>query len=313
MKIILLATPEIALPVYHALHSSHQLLAVLTQTDKPVGRSKQLVPSPIAQAAAADGVAIYKADKITPELTAQLCQLGADIFVTFAYGVILPRDFLNMTPRGGINIHPSMLPKLRGPSPMQTALLLGEPTGITVQQIAYKVDSGDILYQEQVEITDETDILSLTEYVSNRSADIILDVLKNIENGTIVPKPQDESAATFCRMISKEDGRIDWHKPVREIFNQIRAFSAWPVAFSVVEGQKILFHKAIPDGTGLFDRYKDCADGQIVILNRKDGIYIKCSDGLLRIMRLQLQGKNILDDKDFANGGQRFLNKILES
>ncbi|MBP5449489.1 MAG: methionyl-tRNA formyltransferase [Spirochaetales bacterium] len=313
MKIILLATPEIALPVYHALQSNHQLLAVLTQTDKPVGRSKQLVPSPIAQAAEADGVTIYKADKITPELTAQLCQLGADIFVTFAYGVILPKDFLEITPHGGINIHPSLLPKLRGPSPMQTALLLGEPTGITVQQIALKVDSGDILYQENVDITDETDILSLTEYVANRSAQIILDVLQNIANGTIVPQKQDETAATFSRMINKEDGKIDWHKPVREIFNQIRAFSAWPVAFSTVEGQKILFHKAIPDETGLFDRYKDCADGQIVILDRKDGIYIKCCDGLLRIMRLQLQGKNILDYKDFANGGQRFLNKILES
>ncbi|MBP5705787.1 MAG: hypothetical protein J6W76_00770, partial [Spirochaetales bacterium] len=131
-------------------------------------------------------------------------------------------------------------------------------------------------------------------------------------NGTIEPKSQDESAATFSKMINKEDGRIDWHKPTREIFNKVRAFSAWPVAFSTIDGQKLLFYKAIPDETNLFDKYRDCPDGQIVIMNRKDGIYIKCSDGLLKVLRLQLQGKSILDDKDFANGGQRFLNKIMD-
>lgn len=313
MKIILLATPEIALPVYHALQRSHQLLAVLTQTDKPVGRSRQPVSSPIAQAAEADGIAVYKADRITAELISQLSGLSADIFVTFAYGVILPQSFLDMTPYGGINIHPSLLPKLRGPSPMQTALLLGEKPGITIQQIALKVDSGDILWQEEVRITDETDIVSLTEYVANRSAQIILDVIQQIESGTVTPQKQDESSATFSKMINKEDGLINWDKPVREIFNRIRAFSSWPVAFTAVDGQKLMIYKALPDQSSLFDRYRECPNGQIVIISRKDGIYIKCCDGLLKVLRLQLQNKTILSDKDFANGGQRFINKILET
>ena len=312
MKVIFVGTPEIAIPTYKALHESHQIVAVLTQTDKSVGRSKTLVPSPICQAAEVDNVPVYKADKISLELTETLKNLQADIFVTFAYGVILPKDFLEITKYGGINIHPSLLPQLRGPSPMQTAILKGLPTGLTVQQIAYKVDSGDILYQENIELTDEQDIFDLTEIVSVKAGSVILKVLDSIANSTVRPIPQIEENATFCKMINKDDGHIDWNDSVVNILNKIRAFAQWPVAYSMINGQKILFYKAKTDMSFDPSEFQNAANGQFVIMSIKKGIYIKCKDGLLKIQKLQLQNKKILDDMSFANGGQKFLNMVLE-
>jgi len=312
MKIIFVGTPEIALPTYRTLHKKHQVIAVLTQTDKSVGRSKALVPSPICQAATADNVPVFKADKISDELTNSLKNLNVDIFVTFAYGVILPKSFLTITKFGGINIHPSLLPQLRGPSPMQTAILQGLPLGLTVQQIAYKVDSGDILYQEPLELTADQDIFDLTEIVASRASVAIENVLAEIDSGTVKRIPQIEENATFCKMINKEDGHIDWNDSINNILNKIRAFSQWPIAYNFINGQKILIHKAAIDMSFDFAQFENACNGQIVIMNTKHGIYIKCKDGLLKIQKLQLQGKKILDDKNFANGGQKFLNIVLE-
>lgn len=312
MKIIFLGTPELAIEVLHAVHEEHSIVAVLTQPDKPHGRSKKLIPSPVSIEAEKLGLQVYKPEKITDDLIQTLKALEADIFLTFAYGIILPEPFLKITPLGGINIHPSKLPKLRGPSPIKTALLNGAVvSGITIQKVHKKVDRGDILFRKSFDITPEDDEVSLEEKVGRMSADIINSVLYEYSAKKITPIPQNENDATYCTMFKKEDGRIDWSKPAASIINKIRAFSRWPVAFTFLEGKKVNIFKAHLNGEFDFEDFDNYHPGRIVKADKKSGILVKTKDALISIQRLQLEGKNILDYKDFMNGYKNLCDKLF--
>jgi methionyl-tRNA formyltransferase len=314
MRIIFLGTPEISIQVLKSLINTHDVVAVLTQTDKSVGRSKTPVPSPVANIAVENNIPVFKSEKTDAELIEKLKSFNADIFVTFAYGVILKKDFFGITKLGGVNIHPSLLPKYRGPSPIQSAILTGEKvSGVTIQTIKLKVDSGDILLQKEFDILPGDDAYSIELKVAGMAVKLIEDVLKKIENKTIEFHPQDETKATFCKMIKKEDGLIDWNSNGDEIINKIRAFTKWPVSFCYVDGKKMSIYSAHKNNVIGFEKFKDLENGAIVCTSKKEGLVAKCNDSLINIDVLQMEGKKVLDCQCFLNGCKNFDGKILIS
>ena len=316
MRIIFVGTPQIACETLREIIKKHEVVAILTQTDKPQGRSKSLVQSEIACIGESAGIKVIKSDKNTPEIIDQLKKLNADLFIVFAYGVILKKEFLEITKSGGINIHPSLLPKYRGPSPMQSAILNGDRiSGITIQNIKLKVDSGDVLYQTKFDISEDDDIFTIEEKVSKISGEIIIDFLDKFEKGEIKSYAQDDKDVTHCSMFKKEDGLINWSSSGDQIVNKIRAFAKWPVCYSFLDGKKILLYKAKISDKISFDAYQTIENGEVVISDNKDGIIVKTSDKLIKLIRLQIEGKKILEYKDFLNGqkdliGKKFDNKI---
>ena len=308
MKIIFFGTPELAIPVLKRISESHDVAMVVTQPDTLFGRKQILTPSPIAKAAEELGLPVLKPEKLTDEVRIQLQTLNADLFVTFAYGKIFKAKFLEICPKGGINIHPSLLPLYRGASPIQSALLAGEKrSGISIQQIALEVDSGDILKNEEFLISPDDNAITIEEKVAVQAADLIATVLADIENGTSKSEKQDSSKATFCKMISKEDGNIDWNSDVNSIFNKIRAFAKWPIASTTLDGKKLNIHKAAVSKL----ESSDVQAGTIICADKKIGIHVQCGNGVLEIKELQLAGKNKLKAADFLNGYRNLAEKSL--
>jgi methionyl-tRNA formyltransferase len=313
MKIIFLGTPSISLDVLSSLNKNHEIAAVVTQPDKPVKRSKELLPSPVALFCEKENLTVFKTEIFTGDLISGLKNLDADVFITFAYGVILKKDFFTVTRLGGINIHPSLLPELRGPSPIQTAIMLGKKSsGITIQTIKLKVDSGDILKQAVFDINESDDALTIEKKVSGLSAELILDVLKDFEKGWIKPLIQDESKATFSRIINKNDGLIDWNSDANDIFNRVRAFIKWPICHSFIDEKKINIYKGSVNYSINNTIYKEFKPGSVIKANRIDGITVKCRDSYYNLESLQIEGKKILDYKSFLNGNS-LENKIFGS
>lgn len=308
MKIIFFGTPELAVQTLNKISASHEVVIVVTQPDALVGRKQILTPSPIAVAADELKLPVLKPEKLTNEVREQLSDLNADLFVTFAYGKIFKAEFLKICSKGGINIHPSLLPLYRGASPIQSALLNGESrSGISIQQIALEVDSGDIFKCEEFSILPEDDAITIEEKVAVRACDLIEQVLGEIENGTPKCVKQDSSKATFCRMISKNDGNIDWNTDVNSIFNKIRAFAKWPVASTTLDGKKLNIHKAAISNM----ENSGTPSGTIICADKKKGIHVQCTDGVLEIKELQLAGKNKLQAVDFLNGYRNLAGKCL--
>ncbi len=310
MKIIFLSSDKIALFTFYNLVKHHKIVAVVTQPDKPKGRSHELIPSSIAVAAEEQNIPVYKPENITIDFIEKLKDLKADLFITFAYGVILKEEFFFTAKMGGINIHPSLLPELRGPSPIQAAILQGmTKSGLTIQKIALKMDSGDLLFQKPFDILPEDDEITVEEKVSIIASDSILPVLEKIEKKELNAIPQDDSKATFCKLIKKDEGLIDWHDKGENIINKVRAFVKWPIAYSFLEKNRVNIYKIKVNNIIKFDDNKDTEVGEIIFADKENGIVIKASDALLNIELLQQSGKKILGWKDFLNGHRDLLGK----
>ncbi len=303
MKIIFLSSDKIALFTFYNLLKYHKIVAVITQPDRSKGRSNELIPSPLAIASEERNIFVYKEDNISKETINELKKLKADLFITFSFGVILKEEFFSVSKMGGINIHPSLLPELRGPSPIQTAILLGmKKSGVTIQKMALKMDSGDILIQKTFDISPEDDEITIEERVSIIASDLIIQVLDQFEKKDLKPVPQDESKVTFCRLIKKEDGLINWSDKGENIINKVRAFVKWPIAYTFLDNNRINIYKVKADINIKFDHYKNEKDGKIIFADKNNRIVVKVSDSLLNIELLQQGGKKILDWKDFLNG-----------
>jgi len=313
MKIIYLATDDIAVNTLLSIVKYHDIAAVVTQPDRAKGRSKRLMQSPIAEAAVKNKIKVYKPEVINNDLIEELKRYKADIFITFSYGVILKKDFLNITRSGGLNIHPSLLPDLRGPSPIKTAILKGyKKSGITIQDVKLKVDSGNILKQVSFNIDPEDNGLSVKDKVSVLSADIIIPFLKDFNYGRVKGSAQDESKATYCKLIKKEDGKIDWGDKGNNIINKIRAFVEWPITHSFIDGIRINIFKARLNKVSNFNDYSNIKNGKIIFADKINGIVVKCSDKLINIEILQQMQKKVLNWKDFINGYRDLKNKQFD-
>lgn len=294
MRIIFMGTPDFAVPSLEALLTKHEVVLVVTQPDKPKGRGKKMVPTPVKACALEHGIPVLQPEKVKePEFVEQLRSYEPDLIAVTAFGQILSEPILEMPKYGCINVHGSLLPKYRGAAPMQWSIIDGEKvTGITTMYMAKGLDSGDMLLKAEVEITDEDTFATIHDKMAVTGANLLLDTLDQLEAGTLERIPQDHDAATYAPMITKETGHIDWSKNRKDIINLIRGLNPVPAAYTIYEEEVLkIFGAVISDVQA-----DDAANGEIVAVVKK-GFVVKCGDGCLLITEVQARGgKRMMTD-----------------
>ena len=306
MRILFAGTPEIAVPSLERIAGNFNVCGVLTNPDRVRARGNTVLPSPVKTAAEALGLTVVQPQRLLRDAREQIIALEPDLLVTFAYGRIFGPKFLSLFPEGGINIHPSLLPALRGSSPIQSAILMGLPeTGITIQNIALEMDTGAVLRQDRIRLHQTETTESLTKYVSVHSATMVVDVILDIMKGTVQPKPQNDDDATYCTKIEKADRVIDWTRSATQLSREIRAYYPWPKAATVYNGKSLMLTFALPAGP------VEGAPGTVLENPDRDGILIACGEGSLKVTHLQLEAKKEVDWKAFLNGNSGFIGTKL--
>lgn len=314
MKRILFAgTPDICVPLLKALASRNLVAAVLTNCDKPQGRSKTPVPSPAKVAATELGLEVLQFDSLKTEARQAVRATGADVLVSFAFGKIFGPMFLDLFKGGTFNVHPSDLPVLRGPSPVQSAIAMGLRTQtVSVQKIGLKMDEGDIYAKKSFALTGRETTLSLEEQVALIAAEFVPDVINDALEGKIKPVVQ-SGQPTYCTMIDKSQAVLDFNKTASEVHAKIRAMYPWPKASATVNSGDI-FITSVWGGFEDLDNeplLENVKPGTVVGFRKDRGIGIACSDKAVWVTGLQLPGKKELDFKSFANGNSWFLKAVL--
>ncbi|MCH5280634.1 MAG: methionyl-tRNA formyltransferase [Lachnospiraceae bacterium] len=298
MKVIYMGTPDFAVgPLEAIIQAGHQVSVVVTQPDKPKGRSKELIPSPVKQCAMDHGIPVLTPARIkTEEAVRELAQYPADIGVVAAFGQILSEEILSMPKFGCINIHASLLPKYRGAAPIQWSIIEGEAeTGVTIMQMDKGLDTGDILFQEKVPILPEETGESLFDKLAATGASLIVDALEKIEKGEVSPIKQEEEKSSYAKMLKKETGRIDFSKSAVELERLVRGLYPWPSAYTFYQGKQLKIWKSEADLS---------ISGQPGKVERvtKDAVYVGTKEGCLVIKELQLEGKKRMSAKEFLLG-----------
>lgn len=305
MKIIFLGTPEFAVPALKALAESqrHQVLGVVTQPDRPVGRKNIITPPPVKVTALEYGIPVFQYEKIRVEGIEDLKNLGADIMITCAYGQILSREIIDICKYGIINIHASLLPKYRGASPIQYAVINGEKiTGVTIMKTEEGLDTGDIIESYETEIGECETAGELFDRLSNLGAEKICSVLDKIESGNAVYTPQDDSLASVVKTIKKEDAIVDFSKNSETVKNLINGMNPWPIAYTFFSGKKIKFYKATKsEGQGKV--------GEVIIADKR--LVIACGEGAVEILEIQEEGGKMMSALAYLNGRKLKVGDIL--
>ena len=311
MRILFAGTPEMAVPSLEALNECFDVCGVLTNPDKAKGRGRRLLPSPVKAKAEELGLNVLQPEKLNGEALAQIKALNPDVLVCIAYGKIFRQAFLDLFPLGGVNLHPSMLPKYRGASPVSEAIKNGDAeTAVTIQRLALKMDSGDILFQKPYSLDKSVTTGSFLERVARDGALYMVEVLTKMEKGELTGIPQDEEKATFCSKVSKEDGLIDWSSSAEEIERLIRAYSPAPGGFTFWKEQILFVRKACTENLS-WKTEGHPHPGQILGVDKSRGILVQTGDGLICLQELQLQSRKALDFKSFLNGVNGFLDTTL--
>ncbi len=303
MKILFAATPEIAVPCLASL-SQNAEVQVLTNPDAPVGRSGQLRASPVKAAALALGLKVHQPVRLDAEFRADL--KGFDLLVSFAYGKIFGPRFLELFLLGGLNVHPSLLPRWRGASPLTAAILAGDQeTGICVQTLALGMDEGDLVacLRRSLEGTETTE--SLTQWAAQAAPGLLQTAVARLASGERDFAPQ-QGQAVYCQKISKEDGLVDWKKSARALDAQVRAFTPWPASWTLWRGQTLTLRQV-----RVLEGANTAEPGRVVALDKSEGILVQTGSGLLALRELQLAGRKPLDFRSFANGTRDFVGSLL--
>ncbi len=308
--VIFMGTPNFSVPSLTVLADGDtDVIAVVTQPDRRKGRGRQLIPSPVKQFALEHNIPVLQPASLRKEeAQAQLAALQPDLIVVAAYGQILRPAILDLPPRGCINVHASLLPRWRGASPIQAAILAGDQvTGSTIMRMDVGMDTGPILAQAALAIAPDDTGETLTAKLARHGADLLARTLPRWLDGQIVPQAQDDRLATLCRPIKKEQGRIDWNRPAQEIARLVRAFNPWPAATSTWQGAplKILQAAALPADAGPAGR-----PGQVVLTGDGQAAVI-CGEGLLRLDVVQLAGRRATPMADFLRGQRDFAGSRL--
>ncbi|MCR5653560.1 MAG: methionyl-tRNA formyltransferase [Ruminococcus sp.] len=293
MNIVFMGTPDFAVPTLERLcGSEHNVTAVFTQPDKPVGRKQILTPPDVKVCAEKYGKKVYQPVTLKGDTSyKELKELNPDVIVVVAYGKILPKSILDIPRFGCINVHGSLLPKYRGAAPIQQAVLNGDKvTGVTTMYMGEGLDTGDILLTRETEIGENETSAELFERLSVMGADLLIETLDKLD--TITPIKQDESKATYTSKITKELCPIDWNEDNTEIHNKVRGLQTWPVATSTLNGKDVKIHSTL-----LCD--KQGTAGEIVSVNP---LTVACGKGSLIINEIQLSGKKRMDSKSFLLG-----------
>jgi len=310
-RIIFAGTPDFAVPYFNALggDADFEIIGVITQPDKPSGRKQELAPSPVKQAASALGIKIFQPEKLTGNqgIISDIKKLSPDLLVVVAYGLIIPQSMLDSFPQGAINVHPSLLPKYRGASPIQSAILNGEKTtGISIMLMDEKMDHGPLLAQREVALTGEETNGSLHFQLAELGSPLLLETIIKYLAGNIKPQEQNHDEATFCKIISKEDAQIDWQLPAQEIKQKIYAFYPWPATWTTWDGKRIKIFPPVQ----VIDEGSDVKAGEVFLSDGR--LAIKAGSGALIINKLQLEGKKEVNAEEFVRGYSEIVGAVLK-
>lgn len=298
LRIIFAGTPDFAARHLDALLSSgHHVVGVFTQPDRPAGRGKKLMPSPVKVLAEENGLPVFQPASLRPQENQQLiADLHADVMVVVAYGLILPKAVLDMPRLGCINVHGSLLPRWRGAAPIQRALWAGdEETGVTIMQMDVGLDTGDMLYKLVCPITDEDTSATLYDKLAGLGPAGLIETLAQLANGTAQPQVQDEAQVTYAEKLSKEEARVDWSLSAAQLERCIRAFNPWPMSWLEIDGQPLKIWKASVIDTGT------TAEPGTIVDATKQGIQVATGDGILNVESLQPAGKKAMSAQDLLN------------
>jgi methionyl-tRNA formyltransferase len=310
-KIIFMGTPEFAVTSLEALiHGGYQVVAVYTQPDKRAGRGQQIISSPVKQLALSQGLDVVQIEKFKVAGTVEkLAALAPELIVVAAFGLLLPQEVLNLPKLGCLNVHPSLLPRHRGASPVAAAVLQGdEITGVTIMLLDAGMDTGSILDQREVPISDEDTTGSLGIKLAQAGAQLLMETLPLWIEGRIKPRPQDDNKASYSKMIKKEDGEIDWHLSAQGLWRRVRAFDPWPGCYARWQDKRLKLIKVLP----LYGE-KSNEPGKVVALPLPAPVTVgvETGDGVLGLVSIQLEGKRELSAEEFVRGQRDFIGSRL--
>ena len=299
MKVIFMGTPDFAVgTLEEIIKAGHEVVLVVTQPDKPRGRSGALQFPPVKECAVAHGIEVFQPKKIREEENVEyLRKYNADITVVAAFGQLLPKSILEMPKHGCINVHASLLPKYRGAAPIQWSVINGDAvTGVTIMQMDIGMDTGDMIAKREVVIGEEETGGGLFDKLAEVGAKLCVDTMVEIENGTATRTPQNHDEATHVSMISKELGNIDWNKSAVEIERLIRGLNPWPSAFTKLDGKTFKIWKA-----KVVSEHTNKQPGRIVNVG-KDVLEVQTGEGVLSLLEVQLEGKKRMEVDAFLRG-----------
>lgn len=313
MRIVFMGTPEFSVTsLAHLVMERHTIAGVYTRQDRPSGRGRAVASSPVKTAALSLGLDVFQPASLRgPEVAAQLAAFRPEAIVVAAYGQLLPPGVLNIPPLGCVNIHPSLLPRHRGASPVAAAILAGDEfTGVSIMRMDVGLDTGPVFVRAQVPVFPADTTGSLTGKLARVSADLLLEVLAGLQKGNLTPMPQDNEKATYTGSFSKKDGEIDWLKPADEIWRRVRAFSPWPGCFTRWQGKQLKIIQAVP-----LEQNTEFGPGAVVAIpggaKQQPAFGIGAGRGVLGVLRLQLEGKQAVSSADFLRGYRQFIGSIL--
>jgi len=298
-RIVFMGTPEFAVPSLRLLiERQEDLVCVVTQPDRPVGRGRKLLPSPIKKIACEQGMAVLQPERIRePGFSAAFSRLSADLAVVAAYGQIIPGRLLDMPRHGFINVHSSLLPAYRGAAPVNWALINGDrQTGVTIMQLDEGMDTGDIIIQQEIPILPEDDAATLHDRLAVAGAELLGKALDILREGAWRPVPQSDADATCAPLLKKEDGLVVWENDAAGIANRVRGMTPWPGCFTWLNGRMLKIHRA-----RAIDRQPPVAPGQVVSVSRL-GIEVATGRGSLLISQVQIEGKRKMAADEFIRG-----------
>ena len=298
LRVAFFGTPAFAVPTLERLlRSSHPVVGVITQPDRPRGRGQHVTAGPVKAVALAAGLPVLQPERLSREqFEAPFMNLGADIGVVAAYGKILP-DWLLAAPRLGlINVHASLLPRFRGASPIHRAVMAGdEETGVTIMRVVKALDSGAMLAAARVPIGPDDTAEDVERVLAAQGAALLVDTLDRLERGPVPETPQEEASVTYAPKLAKAEGAVDWSRPAQEVHNQIRGLSPWPRASAFLDGTRFILHRS-----RVADRPADgAAPGTVVSASATDGLVVACGDGrTIEITDLQLEGRRAMPARE---------------
>jgi len=306
-RLVFMGTPDFAVPVLKALIGRYEIVGVVTQPDRRVGRGRRVEAPPTKVVALAHDLPVLQPPRLRhPEVVAELETLAPEVIVVAAYGQILPPEVLAIPPKGCLNVHASLLPRYRGAAPIAAAILAGEEeTGVTIMLMDEGMDTGPILAQAICPISPQDTRGSLSAKLAQLGAELLIDTLPRWLAGEIEPRPQDHSQATYSRMIAKEDGLIDWSQSAVEIWRRCRAYYPWPSTYTYWRGKllKVLKAQALPHWSGQEQ------PGRVMALD--EGLAVATGEGALLLKEVQLAGRRALNVEDFVRGQRDFVGSML--
>lgn len=307
-NIIFMGTPDFAVPCLDKLHQNYNVTAVITQPDRPKGRGQHLAKSPVKVYAEEHNLPVYQPEKIkTAEFTEKLRQMQPDLIIVVAFGQILSQEILDIPKFGCINVHASLLPRWRGAAPIHWSIIGGDTeTGVTTMYMDAGLDTGDMILKAKTVITPEMTTAQLHDALMMQGADLLIETIQSIENGTVSREKQDDSLSCYAKMLNNDNCRIDWKKSAQEVHNLVRGLNSWPIAYTTLNGKKFkIWQTKIVDAdtTGK-------TPGQIIDLTKK-GIIVATGNGTIELLQIQPPNKAKMPASSYINGHRQELSSDI--